>query len=270
LPNAPGASWFLSSKGCGRGRRKRGGSVRQPPPRNETAPCNAPGGANRAEPSVDDDNAEKLAGRPGPAAQEGQFDGVRESAQSWKEAPNPAVRISGGGCLIVGSPLQQQNGIHDTPDLAFKDWIEWGGPSADAVWARYYIEHTLHDLYHWAERLGVRWVDLKAQEGNSVLRWTRPERNGLGLMIHLIESFRKKGGEIIPETEITALRLEGGRVTGLEGCDAKTGEPIAVRRPKERSDLSTGLGPLRIFRGRNSLWAPRPPSFPPKKEGGFY
>ncbi len=115
MPNAPGASWFLSSKGCGRGRRKRGGSVRQPPPRNETAPCNAPGGANRAEPSVDDDNAEKLAGRPGPAAQGGQFDGVRESAQSWKEAPNPAVRISGGGCLIVGSPLQQQNGIHDTP-----------------------------------------------------------------------------------------------------------------------------------------------------------
>jgi hypothetical protein len=24
VPNAPGASWFLSSKGCGRGRRKRG------------------------------------------------------------------------------------------------------------------------------------------------------------------------------------------------------------------------------------------------------
>jgi len=56
-----------------------------------------------------------------------------------------AAIISGGGCLIVGSPLQKANGIHDTPDLAFKDWIAWGGPSADAVWARYYIEHTLHD-----------------------------------------------------------------------------------------------------------------------------
>ena len=103
-----------------------------------------------------------------------------------------------------------------------------GGPSVDAVWARYYIEHALHDLYHWAERLGVKWVDLKVQEGNSVMRWTRPERNGLGLMTHLIESFRNKGGEIIPETEITGLRLEGGRVTGLEGCNAKTSEPVAV------------------------------------------
>src|ERR1700736_3850366 len=66
-----------------------------------------------------------------------------------------AAIVSGGGCLIVGSPLQQKNGINDTPDLAFKDWIEWGGPSTDAVWARYYIEHTLHDLYHWAEGFGV-------------------------------------------------------------------------------------------------------------------
>src|SRR6266849_9994214 len=140
-----------------------------------------------------------------------------------------AAIVSGGGCLIVGSPLQKANGIHDTPDLAFKDWIEWGGPSTDVVWARYYIEHTLHDLYHWAEGLGVKWVDLKVQEGNSVLRWTRTERNGLGLMTHLIESFRKKGGEIVPETEITGLTLEGGRVTGLVGCNGKTGEPVAVR-----------------------------------------
>jgi flavocytochrome c len=139
-----------------------------------------------------------------------------------------AAIVSGGGCLIVGSPLQQENGINDTPDLAFKDWIEWGGPSVDAVWARYYIEHTLHDLYHWAEGLGVKWIDLKVQEGNSVPRWTRPERNGLGLMTHLIECFCKKGGETVLETEITGLRLEGGRVTGLEGRNAKTGEPVAV------------------------------------------
>src|SRR5271166_5268000 len=151
-------------------------------------------------------------------------------AMVFEKAPEPggAAIISGGGCLIVGSPLQKEHGIDDTPDLAFKDWIEWGGPSVDAVWARTYIEHSLHDLYHWAEGLGVKWIDLKAQEGNSVLRWTRPERNGLGLTTRLIESFGKKGGEIVLETEITGLRIEGGRVTGLEGRNAKTGEEITV------------------------------------------
>ena len=72
--------------------------------------------------------------------------------------PGGAAITSGGGCLIVGSPLQEKAGIHDTPDIAFNDWIKWGGASADEVWARYYIEHTLHDLYHWAEKNGMKWV----------------------------------------------------------------------------------------------------------------
>jgi predicted oxidoreductase len=155
--------------------------------------------------------------------------GARAIAFEMDAAPGGAAITSGGGCLIVGSPLQKANGIEDSPDLAFKDWMAWGGPSADEIWARYYIEHSLHDLCHWAEGFGVKWVDLKVQEGNSVLRWTRAERNGLGLMVHLIEGFEKKGGEIVRETEITGLKIEGGRVAGLEGRNIKTGEPVAVR-----------------------------------------
>ena len=33
--------------------------------------------------------------------------------------------ISGGGCCIVGTPLQKAQGITDTPDLAFEDWVKW-------------------------------------------------------------------------------------------------------------------------------------------------
>jgi predicted oxidoreductase len=153
--------------------------------------------------------------------------GARALAFEKYSEPGGAAIISGGGCLIVGSPVQKARGIHDTPDLAFDDWIRWGGPSVDTVWARYYIDHTLHDLYHWTEALGVSWADLKPQEGNSVLRWTRSERNGLGLMTHLVEGFCTKGGEIIGETEITGLRIGGG-VAGLEGRNARTGEPITV------------------------------------------
>ncbi|MFL6796907.1 MAG: FAD-binding protein [Xanthobacteraceae bacterium] len=155
--------------------------------------------------------------------------GARAIAFEQNAEPGGAAIISGGGCLIVGSPLQKRSGIEDTPDLAFDDWIKWGGPSADAVWARYYIEHTLNDLYHWAEAFGVKWVDLKVQEGNSVLRWTRPERNGLGLMTHLIEGYRGKGGEIAVNTEITGLAVaENGAVT-LQGRNRTNGEPVRVR-----------------------------------------
>jgi flavocytochrome c len=155
--------------------------------------------------------------------------GARAIAFEQAAEAGGAAIVSGGGCLIVGSPLQKANGIDDTPDLAFKDWIAWGGPSADAVWARYYIEHSLNDLYHWAEAFGVKWTDMKSQEGNSVLRWTRPARNGLGLMSALIAGFRAKGGEIIAATEITALkRDDGGRIVGLGGRDTATGAKVEV------------------------------------------
>src|SRR5262245_62326568 len=95
---------------------------------------------------------------------------------------------SGGGCFIVGTPLQASLDIHDTPDLAFEDWVAWGGGAADEVWARYYIEHTLHDLYFWAEKHGAKWMDLKFQEGNRVFRWHRPDGNGFGLMKALVAS----------------------------------------------------------------------------------
>ena len=142
--------------------------------------------------------------------------------------PGGAAIISGGGCCMVGTPLQKEFGIEDTPDLAFEDWVKWGGPSTDEVWARYYIEHTLHDLYFWAESLGVKWVDMKPQEGNTVDRWTRPERSGLGLMTHLIDGFRGRGGDIVPNTEITRIKTEGDRVTGLEGINSESGETVDV------------------------------------------
>jgi flavocytochrome c len=155
--------------------------------------------------------------------------GARAIVFEKDSEPGGAAIISGGGCLIVGSPLQKKHGIHDTPDLAFNDWMAWGGPSADEVWARYYIEHSLHDLYYWAENLGAEWSDLKEQEGNTVVRWTRSDRNGLGLMMHLIDGFRQKGGEIVTDTEITALTRANGSVTGFEGRNTKTGEPVSVK-----------------------------------------
>src|SRR5258706_2334402 len=116
--------------------------------------------------------------------------------------------ISGGGCCIVGTPLQKSQGIDDTPDLAFADWVNWGGGQADEIWARYYLEHSLHDLYHWAETCGVKWVDMKFQEGNSVLRWHRPDNNGLGLMTALI-----KTAEAVPNITIMSSTKSGSLIT---------------------------------------------------------
>jgi flavocytochrome c len=124
--------------------------------------------------------------------------------------------ISGGGCCIVGTPLQKSLGIEDTPDMAFEDWVKWGGGAADEVWARFYLEHTLHDLYHWAESCGAKWVDMKFQEGNRVHRWHRPDNNGLGLMTALIKTVQSLPNiAIMTSTNAEKLIVENDRVAGV-------------------------------------------------------
>jgi predicted oxidoreductase len=68
-----------------------------------------------------------------------------------------AAAISGGGCSCVGTWLQRQHGIEDSPDLAFNDWITWGEGAADEEWARCYIAHSNADLYQWGIEHGVQW-----------------------------------------------------------------------------------------------------------------
>lgn len=138
--------------------------------------------------------------------------------------------ISGGGCLIVGTPLQESQGIHDTPDFAFEDWVKWGQGAADETWARYYIEHSLHDLYFWAERFGAKWIDMKFQEGNRVQRWHRPENNGLGLMTALINGVKAKGAaKIITGAKAEKIVTQNGRVCGVRATDVKSGEVTEIR-----------------------------------------
>ncbi len=164
------------------------------------------------------------------AAFEARGAGARVAVLEQAESLGGASIISGGGCFIAGSPLQESQGIHDTPDDAFEDWVKWGQGSADEEWARFYIEHTLHDLYFWAESLGVRWVDVRLQEGNRVPRWHRPDNNGLGITTVLINAVHNRGiTDILTSTAATKILTENGRVCGLEAVNTKSGETIEIR-----------------------------------------
>src|SRR5215831_6570502 len=164
------------------------------------------------------------------AALEAHAAGARAVVLEQDDALGGTAATSGGGCFIVGTPLQDSQGIHDTPDLAFEDWVRWGGGAADEVWARYYIEHSLHDLYFWAEKHGAKWMDLKFQEGNRVQRWHRPSGNGRGLMTALIGVLNARGsGAVLTGTRAVELLTDDGRVSGVRAADVQSGDIVEVR-----------------------------------------
>jgi flavocytochrome c len=163
-----------------------------------------------------------------PAAIEVARAGGKAAVLEQADSCGGTAAISGGGCCIVGTPLQKAQGIEDTPDQAFEDWIKWGQGDADEVWARFYLEHTLHDLYHWAESCGVKWVDMKFQEGNCVFRWHRPDNNGLGLMTAFIKTAESLPNIVIlTSTTAGNLLTQNGRVCGVTATNNRN-ETIAI------------------------------------------
>jgi flavocytochrome c len=137
--------------------------------------------------------------------------------------------ISGGGCFVVDSPLQKSLGYKDSPEMAFEDWVKRGQGSADEIWVRFYIEHSLHDIYFWAESLGAKWADMKFQEGNRVPRWHRCDNNGLGIMTVLMKAARANGlKDIHTATEVTDLIIQNGTVKGIKGVNLKSGTPLEI------------------------------------------
>lgn len=141
-----------------------------------------------------------------------------------------AAVISGGGCFIVDTPLQARLGIKDSVDMAYEDWLAWGGEAVDREWARYYIERSRPDLYDWVEGFGIHWTELKQQEGNRAKRWHRPAGGGRELTTGLYEAARRAGVErwrwrLSPRE----ILQDKGRVVGLRARHLDTGEDVEVR-----------------------------------------
>jgi flavocytochrome c len=155
--------------------------------------------------------------------------GARVALIEKEEALGGTTMTSNGGCWMVGTPLQKSLGIKDSADAAFEDWIRWSEGTADEQWARHYIEHSLNDLYHWTEGLGVKWLDMKWHEGNRVMRWHRPADKGLALV-----SLLKKEADLCglkayyTSTEVTEIIIEDGCVHGIKGINRATGDSLEI------------------------------------------
>jgi flavocytochrome c len=131
--------------------------------------------------------------------------------------------ISTGGSCLVGTPLQARHGIHDSVELALRDWRRAGGGAADLPWARRYLADSCAEVYTWCEKMGLTWSQLRPQEGNSLPRWHRPEGGGRAVVDALLARCRSLGVTIRTSTTVTQILRENGRAVGVAASAA--GEP---------------------------------------------
>jgi uncharacterized protein len=132
--------------------------------------------------------------------------------------------MSAGDVSIIDTPLQRSNNIHDSPALAYDDFIRWG-VDADPAWVRYYVDHSRAEIYDWLTALGVKFKGVGRYPGNSVPRAHNTGGLGLGLVRPVyLECLRNPNITFVWNTEATRLLLQRGAVRGLRGKNLRTGE----------------------------------------------
>lgn len=137
--------------------------------------------------------------------------------------------MSQGGLSIVDTPIQRQAGLHDSPDLAYGDFITWG-EDADADWVRYYVDNSRRDIYDWLTELGVRFEGVLPAPGNSVDRFHQPVGRGIGLVTPIYRACLQHGNiQFQWNTQAIKLLNEDGRIVGIKAKSLRDESTADIR-----------------------------------------
>ena len=161
------------------------------------------------------------------AAIEAATRGARVLVCEGAPAVGGASVMSGAGCCLVGTPLQESLGVQDSVELALSDLVSFGGPTADEQWARAYLAASRSEVHDWCESLGIRWTSLVLQEGNSVARWHGPQGWGRAIVAALLSRCDELGVEIAVDSPVTDIEVESGAVRTVT---VDTGGSVRVLR----------------------------------------
>lgn len=139
--------------------------------------------------------------------------------------------VMAGGVAIVGTPVQENAGFLDSPDLAYEDWMEWT-EDGDPKWTRFYVENSREMIYDWATELGVEFVRAAPAHANSVPRF----HFTAGRAVHLVLPIYRTALSL-PSVSFQwnkraeRLIVENGRIAGVVVRDLRTDEVITLRAP---------------------------------------
>lgn len=72
--------------------------------------------------------------------------------------------VSNGAVSIVDTPLQRSKKITDSPEIALRDFMDWG-KDANVDWVRYYVQHSREEVYDWLTQMGVVFESVIPHDG---------------------------------------------------------------------------------------------------------
>lgn len=144
-------------------------------------------------------------------------------------AGGTAVRA--GGVALVGTPVQQSAGIQDSPDLAYRDWMEWT-EDGDPEWTRFYADNSRGMIYDWVTEMGVEFVRVAPSHGNSVPRFHFTRGRAVHLVLPIFRTaLSMPNVSFVWNTRAENLLVEDRRISGVVVRELRSGEVRTLRAP---------------------------------------
>lgn len=161
-----------------------------------------------------------------------------------------------GGLFLVDSPEQRRLGIHDSRELAIRDWMNTAGfdRHEDAWprrWAEAYIDFAAGEKRAWLHALGIRWFPAVGwaergaagaiASGNSVPRFHVTWGTGPGVLEPFVRRVREHAGtgriRFRFRHRVRGLHVTNGVVHGVHGDVL---EPTHVARGESSTRVVVG------------------------------
>jgi len=165
---------------------------------------------------------------------------------------------SEGGLSLIGTPLQEKQGVRDSPELAYQDFIRWG-EDANVEWVKLYVNRSRPDIHDWLTGMGVQFSGIRLLPGNSAARFHDNSRRGFGIVEPIYRECLKTGRvTFVWNTRVKELLRSGGRVNGIAGVNERTGK--AFRLSGKAVVIATGgfQSNLELVRENWPTTMPRP------------
>lgn len=185
-----------------------------------------------------------------------------------------------GGMALVNTPIQRLNRVHDSAEIALRDWLSFARFSEQDIWpkkwAETYVNRSVDDIYNWLTPKGIRffpvphWVERgESGDGNSVPRYHIVWGTGKHLMRTLINELEHHpnvaGLTCLFDYRVESLLMKNQAISGVRGCFEQSGlvfeisAPIVlvasggingdINRVRQEWDKSWGQPPQHILNG---------------------
>ena len=142
------------------------------------------------------------------------------------------ARESFGGVHLIGTPHQKRLRIHDSPELAWRDWQSVADYDPDdewpRAWGRFYCENSREFIFEFLDHKKITFLPVvnwpergMYAPGNSVPRWHIVWGTGYEIIARLLAALevhpRRANLDLVFGAEVNAVEMTDGRATGIRG-----------------------------------------------------